>query len=530
MTIRFKPPHATLALSLALALSILGCATAPGPDVPRPQPLAVGEATPAKSFWRDSVVYPFPVRYAHAKDSRGVEWEIAYMDEYHGRGDRAQAKTLVLVHGKGADAGYWATLMRDALDAGLRVIAFDLPHYGKSIPGNLDKPKARTLQDTREALHSVLVEQLGVKRATYLGHSMGGLWVLGYALSYPDAVEKLILEAPAGLEEYPRGFQLPNGVTVPWLDPALARDYERWAQTWPWPVRLAAERDKTEEDIRLFNYFKRKDPATGAVTDAPQGYFLKDGPEARFETDTRISMLKGPRAELEAWIVAFNWDVYTQGIEVLKDDPRSVTKRLGEIKAPVFIAFGAKEPFIPTTAASGNSDLKRDLLKPAYERMAAAGNPPLVKIYPEAAHFIHTDQPARFNRDVLAFVRAGQVPGLLEQPADYGNAAAALPAEIAAFVQEDVAAVKSKDIARIMAQYSKGFRSDGRGYAETQALFTQFADALAAKWEVEITEVSIDGDIATLQGYLINQFARTPLAGTQLIREDGRWKWYGNRK
>src|SRR3954463_16500684 len=39
---------------------------------------AVDEPDPAKSFWRDQVHYPFPVKYAKAADSRGVEWEIAY--------------------------------------------------------------------------------------------------------------------------------------------------------------------------------------------------------------------------------------------------------------------------------------------------------------------------------------------------------------------------------------------------------------------------------------------------------------------
>ena len=525
-------PIRRLCLTLVLALAATACGTASlNPNRPQAQPLAVDTATPDRSFWRDTVQYPFPVRYGQGRDGRGVLWEIAYMDEYHGPGPRERTPTLVLVHGKGADAGYWRGLMQSALDAGLRVVAFDLPFYGKSIPGNLDKPRNRTLQDTREALHDLLARQLGIERASYLGHSMGGLWALGYALRYPQAVEKLVLVAPAGLEEFPRHFTLPNGNTVPWLDPALADDPAAWERTWPWSARLSAEREKTAEDIRLFNYFKRKDPASGAVVDAPVGYFLQDGPEARFETEARVGMLHGPRAELETWIWAFNWDVYTQGIEVLQDDPNSVSKRVGQIRAPLFIAFGAKDPFIPTPAASGATDLRRDVIGPVYRRLAAAGNPPLVKLYPQAAHFVHLDVPDAFAADVIAFLRDGRVSGPLADPADFATpTASALPQDIAAFVAEDAAAVRSKDLERIMALYSKDFRSDGRGYAETRELFRQFADVLAMKWEVEITGLRIDDDIATLQGYLTNAFARTPLDGTQLIRESGRWKWYGNRK
>ena len=40
-----------------------------------------------------------------------------------------------------------------------------MPHYGVSGPGNLDKSPARTLQDARDAIHDVVVNQLGVHPA-----------------------------------------------------------------------------------------------------------------------------------------------------------------------------------------------------------------------------------------------------------------------------------------------------------------------------------------------------------------------------
>ncbi len=39
------------------------------------------EIDPSKSFWKTYVTYPFPVKYATAKDSTGKSWQIGYMDE-----------------------------------------------------------------------------------------------------------------------------------------------------------------------------------------------------------------------------------------------------------------------------------------------------------------------------------------------------------------------------------------------------------------------------------------------------------------
>src|SRR5260370_9110180 len=65
------------------------------------------------------------------------------MDE-HGGTDK-DPKVLVIHHGKGAFGGHYGNTMQYALRSGLRVIVPDLPHYGMSGPGNLDKSPARTI-------------------------------------------------------------------------------------------------------------------------------------------------------------------------------------------------------------------------------------------------------------------------------------------------------------------------------------------------------------------------------------------------
>ena len=93
---------------------------------------------PKKSFWKDEMVSPFPVKYAKVKDKRGVEWEIGYMDEYCGK--QSNPPTLVIVHGKGAFGAHYGYLIKYAVERGFRVIAPDMPQWGTSGPGNLDKP------------------------------------------------------------------------------------------------------------------------------------------------------------------------------------------------------------------------------------------------------------------------------------------------------------------------------------------------------------------------------------------------------
>jgi hypothetical protein len=42
-------------------------------------------------------------------------------------------------------------------------------------------------------------------------------------------------------------------------------------------------------------------------------------------------------------------------------------------------------------------------------RMTNAANRPILKVYPDTGHFIHTDNPVEFAGDVVDFVQTGQV-------------------------------------------------------------------------------------------------------------------------
>jgi homoserine acetyltransferase len=377
---------------------------------------------PAKSFWKDEMVSPFPVRYAKVKDGRGVEWEIGYIDEYCGKDKNPPV--LVVVHGKGAFAAHYGYLIKFAVEHGYRVIAPDMPQWGMSGPGNLDKPMTRTLDDVRDAFHALIVDKLGIKQAYYHGHSLGGATVLGYAIKYPGAVRGLILEGPAGLEEYPKNVKLggPENIEgmspdeikaqtkeLPLCDKSFAYDRAGWEAAYGPTGMVDGEMKRTAQGVRDFFYFKQRDPKTGVVTPAYNGYFKNDTEYARLHTDQRVAMITGNPRELQQWVFMFIYDLYSICSELAIDDPNSLYKQLTKIKAPIFLAFGAEEPFIPGTALNGVSDLANNVITPFMRRMTAAGNRPVLKVYPGVAHFIHTDVPYEFARDSVDFMRTGHV-------------------------------------------------------------------------------------------------------------------------
>ena len=370
---------------------------------------------PAKSFWKDEMVPPFPAKYAKVKDRRGVEWEIGYFDEYCGKDKNPPV--LVVVHGKGAFAAHYGYLIKYAVERGYRVIAPDMPQWGMSGPGNLDKPMTRTLDDVRDAFHALIVGRLGVKKAFYHGHSLGGATVLGYALRYPDAVRGLILEGPAGLEEYPRNIKL-GDKEMPLCDKSFAYDRKRWEEVYGPTGMMEGEGKRTEQGVRDFFYFKQRDPKTDAVTPSYNGYFKVDTEYARLHTDQRIAMISGNKRELDQWVFMFIYDLYSICSEVAAEDPASMYKQLPKIKAPIFVAFGAQEPFIPGTALNGLKDLGNDIINPFMQRMTAAGNKPVLKVYPGVGHFIHTDVPYEFARDTVDFMRSGRVDTLSPEVVD----------------------------------------------------------------------------------------------------------------
>ncbi|WP_024777752.1 acetoin dehydrogenase dihydrolipoyllysine-residue acetyltransferase subunit [Pseudomonas corrugata] len=113
------------------------------------------------------------------------------MIRYFERGEGGMP--LVLIHGFGGDLNNWL-FNHEALAAGRRVIALDLPGHGES---------GKTLQrgDLDELSGAVLalLDHLDISVAHLVGHSMGGAVSLNTARLMPQRVRSLTLIGSAGL-------------------------------------------------------------------------------------------------------------------------------------------------------------------------------------------------------------------------------------------------------------------------------------------------------------------------------------------
>ncbi|WP_248795501.1 acetoin dehydrogenase dihydrolipoyllysine-residue acetyltransferase subunit [Pseudomonas sp. MWU13-2105] len=100
---------------------------------------------------------------------------------------------LLLVHGFGGDLNNWL-FNHEALAAGRRVIALDLPGHGES-----SKQLRRGDLDELSEVLLALLDHLRIPAAHLLGHSMGGAVALNTARLAPQRVRSLSLIGSAGL-------------------------------------------------------------------------------------------------------------------------------------------------------------------------------------------------------------------------------------------------------------------------------------------------------------------------------------------
>ncbi len=109
-------------------------------------------------------------------------------------------RICVLLHGIGSNAFSFAPLVAE-LPSDWHVLAWNAPGYGRSVPLAGDWPLAR---DYAEALAAML-DEVGVRRITLLGHSLGALVAASFAAARRDRVDHLVLASPALGHGIPRG-------------------------------------------------------------------------------------------------------------------------------------------------------------------------------------------------------------------------------------------------------------------------------------------------------------------------------------
>lgn len=334
-------PLPALALVAAL-VTPFGQAAASGPAPPL-------ETSPSYGLQLEGFAYPWPVAHYRFR-SQDQELEMAYMDV---KPTRPNGRTAVLLHGKNFCAATWQGTISALTGAGYRVVAPDQIGFCKS-----SKPAQYqfSFQQLAGNTHDLL-ETLGVRRTTVIGHSTGGMLGIRYALMYPSDVDQLVLVDPIGLEDWKaRG--------VPWQ--SVDAWYRRELQT-------TAARIRSYE--RATYYAGTWEPAYDRWVQMLAGMYRSAG-----------------RARV-AWDSALLYDmIYTQ----------PVVYELGALRMPVLLMIGDKD-----TTAIGK-DLASPEVRgtlgnyPALGKKTAAQIPHAKLVeFPDLGHAPQIQAPERFQRALL---------------------------------------------------------------------------------------------------------------------------------
>jgi pimeloyl-ACP methyl ester carboxylesterase len=294
-------------------------------------------------------LYPYPLEQFNFSSQRQT-LHMAYMDV---RPKKPNGRTAALLHGKNFCAATWKGTIDALAAAGYRVIALDQIGFCKS-----SKPEGYQYTFQQLALNThALLASLGIKTATLIAHSTGGMIAVRYALMYPAETEQLVLVDPIGLEDWKA-----KGV------PAISVDqwYERELKT-------------NADGIRRYE----------------QNTYYAGHWSADYEPWVQMlaGLNEGPGKELVAWNSALIYDmIYTQ--PVFYEFPK--------IKVPTLLMIGDKD----------NTAIGKEYAAP--EIRATLGNyPELAKLaaglipgatlveFPDLGHAPQIQDPPAFHRALI---------------------------------------------------------------------------------------------------------------------------------
>ena len=322
------------------ALTLLLTAGARAADPP-PEPIGIG---------LEGFAYPHPVAFLPL----GLEGEplrMAYMDV--APTGPANGRTVLLLHGRNFPASYWQPVIAPLAAAGYRVVVPDQIGFGKS-----SKPGFRLGFDALAATTARLLDHLGLGRVEVVGHSMGGMLAVRFARTYPDRVDRLVLEAPIGLEDY--------RAAVP-------------------PVETAAL--VAQERALSADGYRRQLVANYAVRDP-----------AVVEPFVDLRERVRGSGEYERWLIAF-----ANTYQTIHREP--VVHEIPLVRARTLFVMGADDrnapgrPFAPPELRAAMGD-NAGRARALAARMPAGR----AEVLDGAGHLVHLDVTQRFNRLLLDFL------------------------------------------------------------------------------------------------------------------------------
>lgn len=268
--------------------------------------------------------------------------EISYVKEGNGE------KTLLFVHGLSSNSDAWSKNI-ETLSKYYTCIALDLPGYGKS-----SKPEADyTPGFFTEALLQ-FIEKLELKNITLIGHSMGGQASIKFASNYPDMIEKLILVAPAGLEQFSEA------------NATFMKSYFT-------PESVANTLDVQIEKNYALNFYKQPEDVSKMVNDRKM---IKEASDFKAHCQAIVNSISG-----------------------MLDEP--VFNDLESIKSPTLVIFGDKDALIPNRYFNPKLTVE-NIGEIAAEHIKTVK----VEYIKDAGHFVQYEKPQEVNALIEQFVNA----------------------------------------------------------------------------------------------------------------------------
>lgn len=180
---------------------------------------------------RGRVLGEAAVEWTRTRRVRVGRWQVRYREAGTG-------PALVLAHGLGCSADYWVRNGPPLAAGGLRVLAPDLPGFGRT-----DGPRRGLGIAAQAQALAAWAEALELPPAAYVGHSLSCQSVVELARQRPDRVRGLVLAAPTGDRRRKRLLREAVGFVrdipreplslVPWVAEAYLRaGLVRWIGTW----------------------------------------------------------------------------------------------------------------------------------------------------------------------------------------------------------------------------------------------------------------------------------------------------------
>ncbi len=292
---------------------------------------------------------PFPVRQLPAavegRDVRLAFFDVAPTAPANGR-------AVLLLHGKNFWGDGWAEVARALAARGCRVVVPDQLGFGRS-----SKPEVHYSFELLALLTAKVLDAAGVKQVAVVGHSMGGMLAVRFALMFPERTTHLVLENPIGLEDYRE--------KVPY------RTIDDWYR---------GQLGQTQEGMRKFY----------------QGYFVRWSPEYERWPEAAWRQLAGAEGPRVALASALTYEmIYTQ--PVVQDLPR--------LRVPTLLVIGQSD-----RTAVGRTFVAREVAAtlgdyPALGKRAARAIPGARLVELEGVgHVPHMEAPERFLTAVVEFL------------------------------------------------------------------------------------------------------------------------------